>query len=45
MIESIELADRGEGWALGILWHAEEETAGNVIRAFCAATTKAGADR
>jgi len=43
VIESIELADRGDGWALGILWHAEEETTGNVIRAFCAATEKVGA--
>jgi putative glutamine amidotransferase len=43
VIESIELADRDEGWALGILWHAEEETTGNVIRAFCAATEKVGA--
>jgi putative glutamine amidotransferase len=38
VVESIEL-DRADGWALGILWHAEEETTGNVIRAFCAAAS------
>ena len=45
VIESIELAERGDGWALGILWHAEEEATGNVIRAFCAAAAGVGAGR
>jgi putative glutamine amidotransferase len=43
VIESIELDDGG--WALGILWHAEEETTGNVIRAFCAAASGVEAGR
>ena len=42
VVESVEL-DRADGWALGILWHAEEETTGNVIRAFCAAASGVGA--
>jgi hypothetical protein len=45
VIESIELAERGDGWALGILWHAEEEATGNVMRAFCAAAAGVGAGR
>jgi len=45
VIESIEPAERGDGWALGILWHAEEEATGNVMRAFCAAASGVGAGR
>jgi putative glutamine amidotransferase len=45
LIEAIEPADRDRGWALGILWHAEEETTTSVMRAFCAVTAKEGAGR
>jgi len=44
VIESVEL-EREAGWALGILWHTEEEATANVIRAFCAVASGVGAAR
>lgn len=45
VVESIELADRGSGWALGILWHAEEDVTGEVVRKFCEVATRAEVGR
>ncbi len=36
-IEAIELDGEGGAWALGILWHTEEEPMSAVIASFCAA--------
>jgi len=41
-IEAVELPDRR--WALGILWHTEEEETSAVIRTFCEAATRAEVD-
>lgn len=39
-IEAIELPRDGGAWALGILWHTEEEAMSAVIAAFCAAAVR-----
>jgi putative glutamine amidotransferase len=42
VVEAIELPRGGAGWALGILWHAEEDGASRVMAAFCEAASRAG---
>jgi putative glutamine amidotransferase len=42
VVEAIELARRGSGWVLGILWHAEEDVTSRVVAAFCAAAARTG---
>lgn len=39
-LEAIELPRDGGAWALGILWHTEEEAMSAVIAAFCAAAVR-----
>ena len=39
-VEAIELPRDGGTWALGILWHTEEEAMSAVIAAFCAAAVR-----
>lgn len=39
-IEAIELSRDDDAWALGILWHTEEEAMSAVIAAFCAAAVR-----
>lgn len=42
LIESIELPRSTHRWALGILWHTEEEASSAVIAAFCEAAALSG---
>jgi putative glutamine amidotransferase len=42
VIEAVEIPRGSAGWALGILWHAEEDLTSRIVAAFCGAASGAG---